>query len=149
MKYKNKNQNKFGFTLVELLVVIAIIGILSSISVVNLNSARESAKDAVARETLNIMGNAVFLCLNNGGQINQPNIGSDICTNSSANKWPDLTANNWYWQDASSVDENNFCYTARKTDASPAYAFRCKASGCFEIIDIEAFDPDCGGFSGP
>ena len=145
MKYKNKTQ--YGFTLVELLVVIAIIGILSSISIVNLNSARENAKDAVVKENLNSMINAVFLCLNNDGQLNTPTIGTDICTNSSANKWSNLTANNWAWQDASSVDENNFCYTARKTDANPLYAFRCKASGCFEIIGPEPIDPDCGGFS--
>lgn len=35
-----------GFTLIELLVVIAIIGLLSSLAVVSLNSAREKARDA-------------------------------------------------------------------------------------------------------
>jgi prepilin-type N-terminal cleavage/methylation domain-containing protein len=40
-----KNKKK-GFTLVELLVVIAIIGILSSVAIVNLNSARLKARDA-------------------------------------------------------------------------------------------------------
>jgi prepilin-type N-terminal cleavage/methylation domain-containing protein len=35
-----------GFTLIELLVVIAIIGILSSITVVSLNSARARGRDA-------------------------------------------------------------------------------------------------------
>lgn len=39
-------KNKKGFTLVELLVVIAIIGILSTVAVVNLNSARDKAKAA-------------------------------------------------------------------------------------------------------
>jgi len=39
-------QNKKGFTLIELLVVIAIIGLLSSMAVVNLNSARGKARDA-------------------------------------------------------------------------------------------------------
>ncbi len=43
-KYFSKKIN--GFTLVELLVVIAIIGILSSLSVVSLNSARGRARDA-------------------------------------------------------------------------------------------------------
>ncbi|MEK7139556.1 MAG: prepilin-type N-terminal cleavage/methylation domain-containing protein, partial [Patescibacteria group bacterium] len=35
-----------GFTLIELLVVIAIIGLLSTLGVVSLNSAREKARDA-------------------------------------------------------------------------------------------------------
>jgi len=39
-------QNKKGFTLIELLVVIAIIGLLSTLAVVSLNSAREKARDA-------------------------------------------------------------------------------------------------------
>ncbi|MCX6785799.1 MAG: type II secretion system protein [Candidatus Komeilibacteria bacterium] len=39
-------RNRKGFTLIELLVVIAIIGLLSSLAVVNLNSARGKARDA-------------------------------------------------------------------------------------------------------
>lgn len=38
--------NKKGFTLIELLVVIAIIGLLSTIAVVALNSARSKSRDA-------------------------------------------------------------------------------------------------------
>ena len=45
----NKYINNRGFTLIELLVVISIIGILSSFSVVSLNSARVKARDALRK----------------------------------------------------------------------------------------------------
>jgi type II secretion system protein G len=39
-------RHKKGFTLIELLVVIAIIGLLSTLAVVSLNSARQKSRDA-------------------------------------------------------------------------------------------------------
>jgi type IV pilus assembly protein PilA len=46
---KNKKMNRKGFTLIELLVVIAIIGILSSVVLASLNSARGKGANAAVK----------------------------------------------------------------------------------------------------
>ena len=45
-------KSQFGFTLIELLVVIAIIGVLSSIVLSSLNTARNKGNDAAAKSNL-------------------------------------------------------------------------------------------------
>jgi len=50
-----KMNYKKGFTLIELLVVIAIIGILSSVVLASLNTARDKGANAAAKSNLNNM----------------------------------------------------------------------------------------------
>ena len=65
MTNKHKTINKGGFTLIELLVVIAIIGLLSSVVLASLNSARVKARDARRLVDLNQISTALHLLADN------------------------------------------------------------------------------------
>jgi prepilin-type N-terminal cleavage/methylation domain-containing protein len=58
---------KKGFTLIELLVVIALIGILSTLIMANLNSARERSRDAQRKADLRNIQTAFRLYYNDVG----------------------------------------------------------------------------------
>ncbi len=77
LKLKTKKHSNKGFTLIELLVVVAIIGILSSVVLASLNSAREKSKIALIKSTLKQ--------LYSQAQINFTEYGSFINSNSSLN----------------------------------------------------------------
>lgn len=67
MRYDKKLSFEFGFTLIELLVVISIIGLLASVVLVSLNSARTKAKAARAAADLRQIGTALSMYLDDNG----------------------------------------------------------------------------------
>ncbi|MCX6729913.1 MAG: type II secretion system protein [Candidatus Portnoybacteria bacterium] len=59
--------NKKGFTLIEILVVVSIIGILATIVIVSVGSARAKARDSKRISDLNQVQNAIWLYYDNNG----------------------------------------------------------------------------------
>ncbi len=77
-----------GFTLIELLVVIAIIGILSSVVLASLNSARQKGQDTAIKSNLNNMRAQAEMYFDNN-QYSYGATGADITDTSNVCGSPD------------------------------------------------------------
>jgi prepilin-type N-terminal cleavage/methylation domain-containing protein len=79
MKFFGKSLKKTeGFTLIELLVVIAIIGVLASVIVASINTARKKGRDARRIRDIQEMRNAIELYISANGHA--PDLGTPECS---------------------------------------------------------------------
>lgn len=138
-----------GFTLIELLVVIAIIGILSSVVLASLNSARQKSRDARRISDINQIQLAMELYFDSCGQypdegataLDLPVAGENSSpTGTCGSTWSDFMTNNptppggvtliRYVYDVTGTGNTNYCLGAELEDtAHPNAQTECTIAG--------------------
>lgn len=141
--------NKKGFTLIELLVVIAIIGLLSTLAVVALGSAREKARDSKRLSDLKQVQTALELFYTDENGYPTSTLGvtlggaSAACLNSSGFTTAGC-ANPYMGQVPADPGQTSYTYTAT---SSASYSITATLEGAAGGLDAGSITVSPSGIS--
>lgn len=124
MTFKNK-----GFTLIELLVVIAIIGILSSVVLASLNSARSKGQDAAIKSNLNGIRAQAELYYDNNNNSYAPTTALSLSTSACLTTTGNVLADTNVRSAMQGVDSNNGSQTITCVASSTGWAISSGLNG--------------------
>lgn len=128
LEIQMKINTKSGFTVVELLVVIAIIGLLSSVVLVSLNSARDKAKYARSKVDINQLKTAMLTYKIDKGELPPPGDNCSACSNPPNSTWTaviDDLVNNGYFGGRIDKDPwgNYYGYDDNDCNSNPGQSY--------------------------